>query len=601
MIPCIDLQRSGQYGEGIALPVVQKRADAGKAIGSQQKIKTRDRKGEKMNIEQKVLLWREKGREPELASELEKLLSDKQVLNDRFYKDLEFGTGGLRGVIGVGTNCLNIYTIARATQGLAAYMQAHGMKKAAISYDSRIHSDLFAQTAACVLADADIEVVIVKELMPTPFLSFLTREEKCDMGIMITASHNPAKYNGYKVYNETGCQIVDEAAAEISGYIAATEYFRPVKGDFMQSVAAGKIRFCADEVEEKYLDGVCAITGETDLSALRITYTALNGTGYRLVPKILRRMNAGELELVSEQCVPDGRFPTCPYPNPEKSEALALGLEYAEKSGADLLLGTDPDADRLGIAVRDGGAYKMLSGNDVGVLLMDYLCVQGQSDDVGLNDKVVVKTIVTTPLAEEIAAEYGVRVVNVLTGFKYIGEQINLLEEKGEQDRFLLGFEESYGYLLGTQVRDKDAVVAALAVCKMAAYYKAHGKTLVGRLSELYRKYGAYQYKLFSYEREGERGAKIIRAFMANMREKMPQIICGKKVVKVTDYNAEGTGLPKSNVLAFDFADGCRLVMRPSGTEPLVKVYLTIVGGSDPEETAAAFDKYVRDELAIIE
>lgn len=323
-------------------------------------------------LEDIVKEWQENVKDETLSAELKGILTDKKELEDRFYKHLEFGTGGLRGILGVGTNCLNIYTIARASRGVADYMRAHGLKKIAVSYDSRINSELFAKTAAETFASQGIEVVIVKELMPTPFLSFLTREEKCDMGVMVTASHNPAKYNGYKVYNGEGCQIVDAAAKEISGYISKVPYFLAAEKTFDEYLAAGTITLCADTVEEKYLAGVKNIV-KADVKGLKLTYSALNGTGYRIIPKLLREEGVEELTLVREQCAPDGNFPTCPYPNPEKSEALALGLKTAEENGSDLLLATDPDADRVGIAVRDNGGYKLLTGNEVGVLLTDFL------------------------------------------------------------------------------------------------------------------------------------------------------------------------------------------------------------------------------------
>lgn len=548
-------------------------------------------------LEDIVKEWRENVKDETLSAELKGILTDKKELEDRFYKHLEFGTGGLRGILGVGTNCLNIYTIARASRGVADYMRAHGLKKIAVSYDSRINSELFAKTAAETFASQGIEVVIVKELMPTPFLSFLTREEKCDMGVMVTASHNPAKYNGYKVYNGEGCQIVDAAAKEISGYISKVPYFLAAEKTFEEYLAAGTITLCADAVEEKYLAGVKNIV-KADVKGLKLTYSALNGTGYRIIPKLLREEGVEELTLVREQCAPDGNFPTCPYPNPEKSEALALGLKTAEENGSDLLLATDPDADRVGIAVRDNGGYKLLTGNEVGVLLTDFLLGKARRAGKDTSKYVIVKTIVTTKMADAVAKKYGASVINVLTGFKYIGEQIGLLEKKGEADRFLLGFEESYGYLLGTQVRDKDAVVAALAIAGMANEYKKQGKTLVARLNELYAEYGRYAHKLFTYEFAGAEGSGKIRKLMQELRDGAPAEIGGSEVVKVTDYLDSGkTGLPKSNVLSFDLADGSGVVMRPSGTEPLVKIYATVCGGKDAAEKFAAVESFVKSRL----
>ena len=533
----------------------------------------------KANVEK----WRENVKDAALKAELA-TLKDETELKDRFYKDLEFGTGGLRGILGVGTNCLNIYTVARASEGIASYMKAHGMKKIAVSYDSRINSELFAKTAARAFAANGLQTVLVKELMPTPFLSFLTREEKCDMGAMITASHNPAKYNGYKVYNSDGCQIVDAAAKEISDYIEKTPYFGKEPAAFEEYLASGEIVYASDAVEEKYLDGVKKIVGAAP-SALKVTYTALNGTGYRIIPKVLKTA-VREVKLVKEQCVPDGNFPTCPYPNPEKSEALALGLKEAAKNGSDLLLATDPDADRVGIAVRTATGYELLTGNEVGVLLTDYLLADLKRRGLPAERAVIIKTIVTTKLAELIAAKYGASVINVLTGFKYIGEQIGLLEKRGEEDRFLLGFEESYGYLLGTQVRDKDAVVAVLAICKAAAHYLAEGKTLFDRLREIYAEYGKFYHKLLTFEFPGAAGKEHIEKTMKSLRENCSEFL-GRKVIKATDYlQTEKTGLPRSNVLALEFEGNAGVVVRPSGTEPLLKVYVTSCGTED----AALYD-----------
>lgn len=539
------------------------------------------------DFKENVKIWKEKVKDGALRAELD-ALKDETALKDRFYKDLEFGTGGLRGILGVGTNCLNIYTVARASEGIAAYMRAHGMKKIAVSYDSRINSELFAETAARAFAAAGLKTVIVKELMPTPFLSFLTREEKCDMGVMITASHNPAQYNGYKVYNAEGCQIVDAAAKEISSYIEKTPYFGAEAQPFENYLAAGAIVYAGDGVEEKYLSGVKDIVKAAP-SPLKVTYTALNGTGYRIIPKLLRTAVA-EVKLVKEQCVPDGNFPTCPYPNPEKSEALALGLQEAKKNQSDILLATDPDADRVGVAVKTENGYTLLTGNEVGVLLTDYLLSDLKRRNLPTDRAVIVKTIVTTSLAELVAKKYNASVINVLTGFKYIGEQIGLLEKRGEADRFLLGFEESYGYLLGTQVRDKDAVVAVLAVCKAAAHYLAAGKTLVDRLNEIYAEYGRFYHKLLTFEFPGAAGREHIEKTMKELRGDCGSFL-GRKVIKAADYlQPEKTGLPRSNVLALEFADGAGVVIRPSGTEPLLKVYVTSRGAEDTALYAALSD-----------
>ena len=524
--------------------------------------------------------WIRNIRNEDDRAELETVMSDDSVLNERFSSELEFGTGGLRGIVGMGTNCMNIYTVGRASKGLAAYMLAHGMEKVAVSYDSRRKSRLFAETAARIFAGRGIRVVIVRELMPTPFLSFLTRQEQCGMGVMITASHNPAAYNGYKVYNSNGCQITDAAAAEVAQFIGKESYFGEENLSFDEYVRQEMICFAAEETEEKYLQGIRNIVGKTDLSGLKIAYSALNGTGYRLVPELLEGAGA-EVILTEPQCVPDENFTTCPYPNPEKREALALGIKTAEENGCDLLIATDPDADRVGIAVCCGDSYIPFTGNEAGLLLLQYLLEERKRKGENTSRLLVIKTIVTTNLAEKIAAEYGAGVINVLTGFKYIGEQIGLLEAKGETDRFLLGFEESYGYLLGTQVRDKDALVASLAICKMEAEYRTQGKNLKDVLESIYIKYGRLTNTLLSYTFAGAEGHKKIEEIMAQFRGQPPKEICGKTIVGCADYMvSENTGLPKSNVLQFDLGNGESIVIRPSGTEPNLKIYLALTGGT---------------------
>ncbi len=531
--------------------------------------------------------WERRADDVAVRRELAAMAGDEKTLENRFYKHLEFGTGGLRGVVGAGTNALNIYTVLRASRGVAAYMNAHGLARAAISYDSRKNSRLFAETAARAFAARGIAVVMVPELMPTPFLSFLTREKECGMGVMITASHNPAVYNGYKVYNSDGCQITDAAAAEISACIAEEEYFGGNEGAFSQYVQSGAVSYCGEEVEEKYLSGIFSLLSP-DLQGLKIAYTALNGTGHRIVPKALRRAGA-QVELVAEQCVPDENFTTCPYPNPEKREALSLGLQYAEKCGADLLLATDPDADRVGIAVRSGGKYQLLTGNEVGLLLCEYLLEDLRARGGDTSRALIIKTIVTTKLADEVAAHYGAGVIDVLTGFKYIGEQIGLLEKKGEADRFLLGFEESYGYLVGTQVRDKDAVAASLAICKMAAAYKRAGKDLAAALAALYAKYGRRVNILKTFEYAGAEGAVQLAQRMAAMRAALRAGEFAGKPAGFCDYlESEKTGLPKSNVLSVDLGGGGSAVVRPSGTEPLLKLYVSAPSAEEAEKIAAS-------------
>ena len=539
-----------------------------------------------------IALWIENVKDKDLLEELYSLSENER--RERFFNDLTFGTGGLRGIIGVGTNCMNIYTVARASRGIAAYMKQHKMCKAAISYDSRKFSRLFAQTAARVFASHNIDVLIVKELMPTPFLSFLTREEHCDVGIMITASHNPAQYNGYKVYDASGCQITDKTAADISDFISQADYFAEKdEPDFDILLASGKIRYCNDAVEEKYLDGIRK-TVDAGTCNVHVTYTALNGTGYRLLPKLLD--SAGiTVDLVQEQCVPDESFTTCTYPNPERAEALELGIRYAKKNNSDVLIATDPDADRVGIAVRHEGKYVRLTGNEVGLLLAEYLLGNLKKKGVDTHRYILVKTIVTTNLAEKIAERYGAGVINVLTGFKYIGEQICRLESIGEEDRFLLGFEESYGYLLGTQVRDKDALVASLAICKMIAEYKAAGKDLVEALRDIYNNYGCLVSKLLTYEFKGSKGIENIKHLMAALRNQGNDCLLSKKVIKFVDYKNQNTGLPKAEVLSYDLADDVSIIIRPSGTEPLLKIYLMATSEATIDILQKQIDELIED------
>ena len=535
-------------------------------------------------ILQRYETWLEKAEDGALKEELERIRADEKAIENKFYKELQFGTGGLRGEIGAGTNCLNIYTIGKATQGVADYVKSMGGKAVAVSYDSRINSDVFARRAASVLAGNGIRVYLVKELMPTPFLSFATRWFHADAGIMITASHNPAKYNGYKVYGSDGCQITDEAAAKITRFIEPVDCFAVKAGDFDRYVSEGKIEYIKEEVEEAYLEAVQK-QSVWKAEGLKITYTPLNGTGYRIVPKMLSRMGLKEVNIVKEQGKPDGHFPTCAYPNPEKPAAMALGLEYAREAGSDILLATDPDADRVGIAVRTSDGYKLMSGNEVGALLEDFLLARRQENGTLPADAVVIKTIVTTGLGEKIAAKYGARVINVLTGFKYIGEQIGKLEKAGKAESFILGFEESYGYLAGSYVRDKDAVVAVMLIAEMASYYKERGKTLAERMEELYAEYGTYAHKLLTFEYAGASGAKKMQELLKELRQEQPKEIAGLKVEGYVDYLSQTQReLPKANVMQYDLEGGAQAIVRPSGTEPQIKVYLT--AAKTPAENA---------------
>lgn len=530
--------------------------------------------------------------EPDLLSELTSIKEDKEAINDRFYRDLEFGTGGLRGVIGAGTNRMNVFTVRRATQGFADYLnQEYKNPSVAISFDSRIKSDVFSKAAAEVLAANGIKVHIYTELMPTPCLSFAVRQLKCQGGIMITASHNPAKYNGYKVYGEDGCQITLRVAEIIIEKINSLDMFKDVKtSSFDEELAKGNISYIGNDVIEAFYQNVLNEGINTDLcasSGLKVVYTPLNGTGNKPVREILKRIGISNVTVVKEQENPDGNFPTCPYPNPEIREALEVGLRYCKEVQPDLLLATDPDCDRVGIAVPDGnGGFALFSGNEVGALLLEYICQQRIKKGTMPENPVAVKTIVTTDIVNYIGEEYGVDIINVLTGFKFIGEQIGMLEAKGEEKRYIFGFEESYGYLSGGYVRDKDAVNASMLICEMAAYYRTQGITLLQARENLYKKYGVFYQTLYSFEFDGESGMKHMNEIMSNLRNDPPAEIGGLKVVKFEDYkestckdiatgNVTQLTLPKSNVLAFYLEGGCKAIVRPSGTEPKIKTYLT--------------------------
>ncbi len=508
-------------------------------------------------------------------AELESMSDDE--IKEAFYKDLEFGTAGLRGIIGAGTDRLNVYTIGRVTKGLADYLNASVKKPTvAISYDSRNYSDCFARHAAAVLAACGIKSYITRELKPTPYLSFMVRSLKCDAGIMITASHNPAKFNGYKVYGSDGCQVTDKAAAEIFSYIEKTDIFGVKAADFDGAVASGEIVYT--DVTREYLDCVYArsVGKNRDIS---IAYTPLNGTGCDIIPQMLGERGFKKVHIVAEQARPDGNFPTCSYPNPEKADALKLAVELAKAKDCDIVIGTDPDADRLGAAVKTADGYRLITGNEMGVLLIDYIFSHAK----GLPERpVIVKTIVTTDLAAEVAKHYGAEVREVLTGFKYIGETIKKLEALGEGDRFVFGYEESYGYLSGTYVRDKDAVVATMLVAEMAADYKAEGKTLADVLDGIYGEYGRYFHRTVSFTYEGVAGAQKMKEVLESYRKNPPKTIDGSDVVDSIDYMTQTTyDLPKSNVLSFKAADGSKLIVRPSGTEPLIKVYITAAKGGE--------------------
>ena len=543
--------------------------------------------------------WLEKAvADEDLAVELRTM--DEGKIEDAFYRNLAFGTGGLRGVIGAGTNRINIYTVAKVSQGLADYLKGHfAAPSIVVGYDSRIKSDLFAKVAAGVFAANGIRVNIWPELMPVPTVSFATRYLGASAGVMVTASHNPSKYNGYKVYGADGCQITTEAAAEILAEIEKLYIFADVKtGDFEAGLAGGSICYISDEVYTAFVEqvkGQSVLFGEEVNRDVSIVYSPLNGSGLKPVTRTLREMGYTNITVVKEQEQPDGNFPTCPYPNPEIREAMALGMDYARRCQADLLLATDPDCDRVGIAVRNSdGDYVLLSGNETGILLLDYICSQRVKHGKMPEEPVMIKTIVTMDLAERIAAHYGVRTINVLTGFKFIGEQIGLLEAQDKTESYIFGFEESYGYLSGSYVRDKDGVDGAYLICEMFSYYASRGVSLLDKLEELYRSYGFCLNTLHSYQFEGSAGFARMQGIMAAFRGEITEVD-GRRVEKLLDYSQGLDGLPKADVLKFLLAGNCSVVVRPSGTEPKLKLYISV--SADSREAAAKEEERIVSDL----
>ncbi len=539
-------------------------------------------------------LWREKAvLDNDLQEELSSIDGNEEEILDRFYKNLEFGTGGLRGVIGAGTNRMNVYTVAQATQGLADYLnETFDEPTVAIAYDSRIKSDVFAECAAGVLAANGVKVYIYPELMPTPMLSFAVRRLHCSSGIVLTASHNPSKYNGYKCYDPTGYQITDEAAAKIYGYMKNVDMFDGVKRmSFEDALAEDMVDYIEDWLKEEFLDCVldCSINKDVvKKSGIKILYTPLNGTGNKPVRRVLKKLGVKELQVVKSQEKPDGNFPTCPYPNPEIRQVFEEGLAMTDEFPADLMIATDPDCDRVGIAVRDNGEYKLMTGNEVGAMLCEYLLSELKAKGKLPENPVIVKTIVTTPLISAICKEYNADMRDLLTGFKYIGECITELEAAGEEHRYILGLEESYGYLTGIHARDKDAVNGAMIICEMAAFYKTKGITLWQFMNSIYEKYGFYFNRLDNYAFEGAAGMQKMADMMESLRNDPPKEICGSKVVWVGDYKTgkttDGeTGLPKSNVLSYRMESGDTVIVRPSGTEPKIKIYITAKASSREE------------------
>jgi len=549
-----------------------------------------------LSVLEQYKLWLDKAADPDNREELLSVKDDDEGINDRFFKSLAFGTGGLRGVIGAGTNRMNIYTVGLATQALAVWVQNNGGGSVAIGYDSRIKSDVFARETAAVLAANGIEAHIYKELEPTPCVSYAIRKLGCKAGVMVTASHNPSKYNGYKCYGPDGYQMTDDDAHEVERIMKTLDIFNDVKhGDFDKLLAEGKIKYIPDEVLDSFIECVYSVSVHPEVfreAGLKVVYTPLCGTGNKPVRRILAKAGVTDVTVVTEQELPNGSFPRCPYPNPEIRQAFDAALELAGKLQPELLLATDPDCDRVGIAVRDrDGSYKLMTGNEVGAIMLNYLLSERKALGTLPEKPLAVKTIVTSYIAERIAREYDCELRSVLTGFKYIGEIVTDLEKKGETDRFIMGYEESYGYLVGSHARDKDAVVASMMICEMASFYKLKGKNLLEVMDELYSAYGYYINSLKSSEYDGEEGMKKIASIMEKLRGSVPESIAGSGITRTRDYLLSeekilSTGginkltLPKSNVFEYILADGCSVIARPSGTEPKIKYYLTAVGDS---------------------
>lgn len=548
-----------------------------------------------MEYQQQLTRWLERaGEDPDLIAELHQVKDDPKAVADRFYRDLAFGTGGLRGVIGAGTNRMNIYTVRRATQGLADYLNAADLPKAvAIARDSRLKGEMFAREAARVLAANGITAWLYPRLEPTPALSWAVRYLNCGAGICVTASHNPARYNGYKVYGGDGGQITPEAASKVLASIEKTDCFDGVKLiDFDQVVKAGTIRWIDDSCLDAFVDAVLDLRPGNDVSKLKLVYTPLNGSGLECVKKLLDKMGVSQLTVVPEQEKPNGNFPTCPYPNPEIREAMETGLKLCDSVKPDLLIGTDPDCDRMGAAVPDGkGGYRLITGNEMGVLLFDYLCRTRIEKGTMPQNPVAVTTIVSTDMATPIAEHYGVELRRTLTGFKYIGEQIGLLEAEGHKERYIFGFEESYGYLSGAHVRDKDGVNAVMLACECAAWYAAQGKSLLDAMNDLYEEYGYYKNGLLTQDFEGQAGMEAMAKLMDGLRAKSPEKIGNSIVTDTVRYDG-------GSVLEFHTQDNSKVIIRPSGTEPKIKLYLSVRKAS--EQTALqALDRLSTSSMAL--
>lgn len=556
------------------------------------------------NVHELLDAWLENVKDEELLAELSSMKEsgDEEAITDAFFQDLAFGTAGLRGTIGAGTNRMNIYTVGRATQGFADYLnKTFDSPTVAIARDSRNKGELFVQTTAAILAANGITSYVYPKISPVPTLSWATRYLKCSGGICMTASHNPAPYNGYKAYGSDGCQITSEAAAAISAAMEATDPFKDIKSmDFDDAVSQGLVKWIDDSCLDAYYDAVVDksvnnLTPEQIAAApLKLVYTPLNGTGLIPVTTVLKKVGITDVTVVPEQKDPDGNFPTCPYPNPEIRQAMQKGIDLCEEVKPDLLLATDPDADRVGVACADGDDYTLLTGNEMGVLLLDYICKMRAERGENLHDKVAVTTIVSSAMVDALAAEYGFELRRCLTGFKYIGDIITGLSDAGQVDRFIFGFEESYGYLSGDHVRDKDAVNASMLICQMAQYYKLQGLNLVQAMHALYEKYGYYHNKTIALSYPGAEGADKMAGIMVDLRKNPPASIAGSKVTGVVDYGEGVNGLPKANVLEFDLEGGDKAIVRPSGTEPKIKLYI-FAKGDDATSADAQIDAIEKD------
>ena len=556
------------------------------------------------NVHELLDTWLENVKDEELLAELSSMKEsgDEEAITDAFFQDLAFGTAGLRGTIGAGTNRMNIYTVGRATQGFADYLnKTFDSPTVAIARDSRNKGELFVQTTAAILAANGITSYVYPKISPVPTLSWATRYLKCSGGICMTASHNPAPYNGYKAYGPDGCQITSEAAASISAAMEATDPFKDIKSmDFDDAVSQGLVKWIDDSCLDAYYDAVVDksvnnLTPEQIAAApLKLVYTPLNGTGLIPVTTVLKKVGITDVTVVPEQKDPDGNFPTCPYPNPEIRQAMQKGIDLCKEVKPDLLLATDPDADRVGVACADGDDYTLLTGNEMGVLLLDYICKMRAERGENLHDKVAVTTIVSSAMVDALAAEYGFELRRCLTGFKYIGDIITGLSDAGQVDRFIFGFEESYGYLSGDHVRDKDAVNASMLICQMAQYYKLQGLNLVQAMHALYEKYGYYHNKTIALSYPGAEGADKMAGIMVDLRKNPPASIAGSKVTGVVDYGEGVNGLPKANVLEFDLEGGDKAIVRPSGTEPKIKLYI-FAKGDDATSADAQIDAIEKD------